>query len=76
MDATSNGLQHLAAMSKDINLAKKVNLLESSSSFEPEDCYSLMIEPIKTDLRNLINKEPKYAVLSQLEIKRILIKKL
>lgn len=75
LDATCNGLQHLAAMSKDINLAKKVNLLASSSNIDPEDCYSMMVEPVKAGVKDLVEREPKYANLSKLIINRILVKR-
>ncbi|ORY88691.1 hypothetical protein BCR41DRAFT_343728 [Lobosporangium transversale] len=74
IDATCNGLQHLSAMIQDINLAEKVNLLESSKEMKPEDIYSFMIEPIKSRIKELSFKDIEYSKLALLNIDRSFIK--
>jgi len=41
LDATCSGLQHLAAMLHDINLATHVNLLSKSENDDVNDLYDL-----------------------------------
>lgn len=52
-DGTCNGLQHYAAMGKDLDGAKQVNLLDMET---PADIYThvamLVEEKIKKDLQN------------------------
>lgn len=55
IDATCNGLQHLAAMINDINLAKYVNLLKSNSSDILLDIYKEMANKVKIKIKDLIN---------------------
>lgn len=74
IDATCNGLQHLSAMMHDVNLAEKVNLLESSKEMKPEDFYSFMIDPIKSKINELASKEIEYSKLALLNIDRSFIK--
>ena len=47
LDATCSGLQHLASMTNDLNLAKYVNILESSQDQDPKDVYALMVYKLK-----------------------------
>jgi DNA-dependent RNA polymerase len=46
-DLTANGLQHLAAISKDLNLARYVNLLKSTTDEEPNDVYTYLTNKVK-----------------------------
>jgi DNA-directed RNA polymerase len=58
LDATCSGVQHLAAMLQDVNIAKEVNLLESTDSKDVEDIYSTVAEYInKTINQNKNNKK-------------------
>ena len=50
LDATCSGVQHLAAMLQDVNLAKEVNLLESTDSKDAEDIYSTVAEYINKSI--------------------------
>lgn len=58
LDATCSGVQHLAAMLQDVNLAKEVNLLESVNSKDAEDIYSTVSEYINKEInKNNDNKK-------------------
>ena len=75
LDATCNGLQHLASMTNDFNLAKFVNILESSRNEEPQDLYSSMIRNIQDKLDNIIISDSSYSNLDQLNLTREFIKR-
>ena len=55
MDATCNGLQHLATMVKDLNLMQFVNLLKSTCTDLPNDIYKEMIIHIEKSIEKLLN---------------------
>ena len=55
LDATCSGLQHLASMTTDLNLANYVNLLKSSPDKEPNDVYSLMVDLVNDKLTQTNN---------------------
>jgi DNA-directed RNA polymerase len=55
LDATTSGCQHLAGMTKDLNLAKYVNLLKSSKDLDPEDLYKEMGKKINDIIENKLN---------------------
>ena len=55
MDATCNGLQHLATMVKDLNLMQFVNLLKSTCTDLPNDIYKEMIIHIEKNIEKLLN---------------------
>jgi hypothetical protein len=58
LDATCSGVQHLAAMIQDVNIAKEVNLLESTDSKDVEDIYSTVAQYInKTINQNKTNSK-------------------
>jgi DNA-directed RNA polymerase len=76
IDATCNGLQHLAAMTNDINLAKYVNLLKSNNNDIPNDIYNEMANKVNINIKDLIdnNKDGKdFIKLTQLNINRSFI---
>jgi len=78
MDATANGLQHLAAMTNDINLGKYVNLLKSNYEDIPEDIYKEMANKVTYNIKDLIDNKPKgidYIKLTKLNINRSFIKR-
>lgn len=54
-DASCNGIQHLAAMTKDVELAKKTNLisLESNNDKAPEDLYSYAADLVQSEIDSL-----------------------
>lgn len=75
IDATCNGLQHLAAMANDVNLGRYVNILKSTGSDIPNDLYSIMVDRIKEDISTLIKDNIGNAILSKLNITREFVKR-
>lgn len=58
LDATCNGIQHLALFSQNTNLAELVNLFSSSYDKKPNDLYNITIKYINAEidaLKNLLN---------------------
>lgn len=76
IDATCNGLQHLAAMTNDVNLAKYVNLLKSNDDLIPEDIYKEMANKVIKNIKTIIDDEGQpYTKLALLNINRSFIKR-
>lgn len=75
IDATCNGLQHMALMMNDLNLGKYVNILKSSDMDLPNDIYEVMVKYVKTGISCLIEKDTAYSKLSLLNIDRSFIKR-
>lgn len=90
LDASCNGYQHLALLTKDDRLFDKLNLAPSTHDDKPDDFYSYILEKvyayIKTEALKLkklefINeKESKllnsYDILSLIKFERSIVKKL
>jgi hypothetical protein len=57
LDATCNGLQHLSMMINDINLAKYVNILQSSKDDIPQDVYGFMVDKVNIKIKELVEKD-------------------
>jgi len=78
IDATCNGLQHLAVMTQDINLGKYVNLLKSNKDDIPNDIYKEMSNKVIKNIKNLIENDingKDFVKLSLLSINRSFIKR-
>lgn len=75
IDATCNGLQHLASIIGDLRLASLVNLMESDTHKNPNDIYSNCIDYIKYEISKLIESDPYFINLSQIQFDRKMIKK-
>lgn len=75
IDATCNGLQHLASMIGDVNLGRYVNLLKSSDDNIPKDLYAKMVERINLDIKELADNDLDNAILLKLNISREFIKR-
>ena len=75
LDATCSGLQHLATMANDLNLAKYSNILESSQDPDPKDVYSLMVLKLQNKLNSLAAIDPTYSNLTKININRKFIKR-
>jgi len=75
IDATCNGLQHLAAMCKEVSLAKLVNLTPSSEDDKPGDVYTAMSEYVSTKLNEDIIKRPELSKLLLINLNRSFIKR-
>lgn len=61
LDATCNGYQHLALLSKEIKMLSKLNLDKSSLEDDPNDFYRFVLtmtnDYIKSEINRLENKE-------------------
>jgi DNA-directed RNA polymerase len=51
LDATCNGLQHLAALMKDKDLGAQVNLTKQVDFSKPNDLYTRLLKPINEEIR-------------------------
>jgi DNA-directed RNA polymerase len=71
-DASCNGIQHLASMTRDIELARKTNVIGpedgNSESTPPEDLYAYAASLVEKEL-------PKEGVYTKIHITRKLVKK-
>jgi hypothetical protein len=80
-DATCNGIQHLSALTRELEIAHKVNVVapsllndEELKDKVPEDFYSYATELIHEELKNL-PLEFKYENIRKIKLSRSLIKK-
>jgi len=74
LDATCSGIQHLATLLLDKELAKKVNLTPQTNSDDVQDIYSEMM----VDINKAINKygilNPDYSSLAEVKLTRDILK--
>jgi DNA-directed RNA polymerase len=75
LDATCNGIQHLAALSKDSHVAPLVNLTKSNYDDSPKDIYSYVIPFVEAELRDLAMKDEDNKILKNFKLTRSMIKK-
>jgi hypothetical protein len=80
LDATCSGIQHLAALIKNLELGSQTNLLPSTIDDIPEDLYSSLLEPINKAIRDYGQNSMefeilKYVKLTRKEIKRTIMTK-
>lgn len=83
IDATCNGLQHLASMCSETNLAFYVNLMKSTDLDNPQDVYTEMSKLVEEDIKRLVkntvedkvDSEPKLAILKYLILDRSFVKR-
>jgi hypothetical protein len=71
LDATCNGIQHLAAILQDLELGTKVNLVPNEY---PKDIYSELLEPINEAINKYGEDNDKYYPLSLIKLNRKIIK--
>jgi len=69
LDATASGLQHLSVMTKDLNLAKYVNILKNTNDEIPNDIYIEMAKKVSDIINNLCDSN------LYTQIKKLLIEK-
>jgi len=55
--ASCSGIQHIAAMIKDLDIAKNVNLLSELESDKVSDVYTIILDIVNTEIKNLGNKK-------------------
>lgn len=74
LDATCNGIQHLAAILQDLNLGAKVNLTSFNIEDKPKDFYSEVIESINKTINRYGEENKQYAHFVALELTRLILK--
>jgi len=74
LDATCNGLQHLAAIMRDKNLGNQVNLIKQNEFSKPNDLYTKLLKPINEEIRKIGNTDPKYSMLANVKLERFNVK--
>ncbi|PWA00308.1 hypothetical protein BB558_003653 [Smittium angustum] len=75
LDATCNGIQHLASLIGDLKLAKLVNLMNSKPCEKPVDLYSYSLKLIDDDVKTFISNNPQYSRLTLIKFNRKMVKK-
>lgn len=70
LDATCSGIQHLSALIKDLDSAKKVNLGPQSKLDKVEDIYSELIKPINNAIHNKGIMEAEFTHFKDLNLNR------
>ena len=75
LDATCSGIQHLAALIKDCELAKEVNLIPPLAELggektSPADIYETLRTPINEKIRRLGREDPTFSNLEYVELSR------
>lgn len=70
LDATCSGIQHLAALMKDLELGVQTNLVESTYDNKPDDFYTILLDPINKAINEVGFKNPEYIDLSQVKLTR------
>lgn len=74
LDATCNGMQHLAAMLQDLELGSKVNLTSFNIDDKPKDFYSEVIVSINKTINQYGEDNKQYAHFILLELTRLILK--
>jgi len=74
LDATCNGIQHLAAILQDIELGSKVNLTSFKEKEAPKDIYSELLDPINKSINKYGEENLSYSILSLVKLNRKIIK--
>src|ERR1700720_1252638 len=70
LDATCSGIQHLAAVMRDLQLASEVNLVPQTDSIPPSDIYNSLRDPINERIRQFGRDNPLYSNLSLINFSR------
>ena len=74
LDATCSGIQHLAALMKDLELGSNTNLLPSTDNDKPGDIYSILLDPINKAINKFGEENLEFAMLSLVKLNRSLVK--
>lgn len=75
IDATCSGIQHIAAMIKDFNIAKNVNLVKQDKTEKVQDIYSILLNYINQAIFIEGNSpETKFPLLKHVSLSRSEIK--
>lgn len=74
LDATCSGIQHLAALLLDVELAKQSNLTPNTQQDIPADFYNSLIEPINFAINKLGENDLKHSQLKEVKMNRKILK--
>jgi DNA-directed RNA polymerase, mitochondrial len=74
LDATCSGIQHFAALLKDLELGSKVNLIPQEESDEVGDIYNEITDPINRAINKYGEDNPEYFNLSMIKLTRKILK--
>jgi DNA-directed RNA polymerase len=74
LDATCSGIQHLAALIKDLELGSRVNLIPQSETDEVGDIYSYIVNPINKELNKLAKENIDFSHFDNIALTRSIIK--
>jgi DNA-dependent RNA polymerase len=74
LDATANGLQHIAALTKDLELGTQVNLTEISEDNKPHDLYTRLVDPVNKAVNKLGHENFNFFNLRFAEFNRKILK--
>jgi DNA-directed RNA polymerase len=70
LDATCSGVQHLAAIAQDLDLAQHVNLVPQSDNDKVSDIYAYLTDPINETIRAEGIANPIYSSLKFVKLER------
>nr|YP_025889.1 DNA-dependent RNA polymerase [Moniliophthora perniciosa]AAQ74287.1 DNA-dependent RNA polymerase [Moniliophthora perniciosa] len=70
LDASCSGIQHLAALMKDLELGANTNLIESTIEEKPGDIYERLLEPINKAINKFGEENIEYSMLSLVKLTR------
>ena len=74
LDATCSGIQHFAALLKDLELGSKVNLIPQEETDEVGDIYNEITDPINRAINKYGEDNPEYFNLSMIKLTRKILK--
>lgn len=74
LDGTCSGIQHLAALMKDLELGGDTNLLPSKRENKPNDIYTVLLEHINKKINQYGFQNPEFGILSLVNLTRKEIK--
>jgi hypothetical protein len=68
LDATCSGIQHFAALMKDLELGTNTNLIESTIEDKPGDIYETLLKPINEAINKFGEENKEYSLLSLVKL--------
>ena len=75
LDATCSGIQHLAALMKDLELGSQTNLIPSKMEEGQGDIYDSLLEPINKAINKFGEENLEYSLLSLVKLTRKEVKR-
>lgn len=74
LDATCSGIQHLAALIRDLELASRVNLKPQTNDNKVEDIYSEIVDPINKEINDFGDKNILFGKFKEIKFDRKILK--